>query len=692
MGSPDPVASLRMVLKGSGLASKLRLMMATTHQDAGISGEGYPERDLQLPRGSTAAVLGLVLAIIAQSLLPGSLTLAAVAVAVAAVVLQVSAGPLMEREPLQGVRRSAMHGAQSRFIGAGICAGLLVLTVGLYAFDAPPAVVVSFWVAGLASAVIAAWRIDRQAGGPESPSPAWTALHFQLLAGVVLVAAMLRFWAIGDFPGVYEDEGAMLVDATRVIDGAIKTPFESLIWSEGAFYVYPLAGLLQLGVEPGLALKLMAILPGIVTVGVLYCLLRELFDGPIAFFGAGFLAVSSWHLIISRWGYAFSFDIMLVTLMLLFLVRGLRSGLRLDFVFAGLAMGFAMSLSKSTLPVAGIVAAAALYCLVRYGPRTAIKLRGEHALILVLAALLVFAPRAYYIAEDPDRALLRPREVFLFDDSLLADVKKEPLRQTFTNARELVLSINAESGSAPRWVIHPRQPTVDLITGGLLMLGLAYALWNVRRWPYLLFIAVLLAVLAPASTAVNTDDRPTTYRLAATAPILAALASLPLLVLYRMQSSDRGRLMAVAGGCVVLAAATVLNLQDYFGDYRQSNRVFYNSGQVETRVARKIVEFDENYQVYLTNSQVYEPVVRSLTKGRATYSPVNTDAEAIATTANRRPLAFVLVTRGKWSDEQTGDRLLRRLQILYPGGRTVTGAVDREGVPFATIFLVDRPQ
>jgi len=669
-----------------------------TTREAGITSEQELSNDLRLPTGMAGVVCSLLLALWAQSRMPASELGGLVAFAVAALVFVgsiVLTSDAFNRDRFQVQDGAASSRRQWQHLGFFLCLPLITLTLVLFNGDESPNLVIALWLLGIGISVSLAWSADRSdrlaaTATAMQVKTGWSLLDWLSLSAVVAVAAMLRLWEINDLPGVYEDEGAHLIDSYRVIDGVIKTPFESVTWSEGAFYNYLLAGLLQTGVEASLALKLMGVVPGIITVGATYLLLRRLFEAPLPFFGAAFLAISSWHIITSRWGYVHSFDMMLVTLMLLLLVRGLQSRARLDFALAGLAMGLALSLSKSSVPVVLIAGGLAVFLILHLGWQPAFRRYGERFLILALVAFMVFAPRGLYIAEDPDEALRRPQEVLLFDDKEWPELKKEPLRQAAQNAIDLASSLNIEAGHAPRWNVHVHEPTLDLVSGALLILGFAYALTRVTRWPFALLLLWAAVVLVPASTALALDDRPVTYRIASLMPAVYALAALPIVLVWRMQTSETGRRLVVGGGLALLALSAYLNVEAYFGDYRGSNAAFLASGQVDTRVARQVEKLDSQYTVFLTSSQVYHPVVDVLNRGRATYLPLNAREDVPSTTVEAKPLAFVLVKGGKWADGKLADNLLGDLQRIHPQGRLQDGERDKEGSVLYYIYTVER--
>ncbi len=560
----------------------------------------------------------------------------------------------------------------------------------LFHFDMLPNLVISLWLVSIATALYGAWRLDRSEP-PQRPASAWTKLEIAVLLAIVLLALFLRVWRIWDFPGVYEDEGVHIRDAYRVQDGEITTPFVSATWSVGAIFHYGLAGLLTLGIDPIMSLKLMGIIPGTLTCAFLYLFLRECFDSVIAAIAAALLATSSYHILTSRWGYSMALDGLLVVIALYFIARSLRTRHRLDFAVAGAAIGCGLLLTKSAATAPLLVAAIAGFLLWRYR-RRALGMFNQQFVLMILLAVLVFAPRALYIVEQPSVALARPREVFLFSQTAWADLKEDPLKQTVENARDLLLTFNYRSGYEGRWNARPLKPTLDVISGALLVLGFAYAVFRLRERRYFLLLATAIAILVPASTALALDDRPVTYRLMGAVPVVYGFAAIPLWLLWRAQRAALGKGIVALAALLLVGVSAYLNYDVYFGQYGTSAHVYHVTGQVETRVAKHIISLGDRYHIYLTTWEVFNPTVELITRGRVSYDPIESVDDVEKTTSESPPLAFVVVKKNKRSDGTFAERLLPVLKEVYPEGREVEGERDPDGQLIYVTYFVDGPQ
>src|SRR4030066_331245 len=91
-----------------------------------------------------------------------------------------------------------------------------------------------------------------------------------------------------------------------------------------------------------LSLKIGTILAGLFTLPYLYMLGKELGNKRVGLFALLFAGMAYWPNVISRVGLRFSLYPLFVAPVLYYLVRGLRTSNRNDFILAGLALGIGL--------------------------------------------------------------------------------------------------------------------------------------------------------------------------------------------------------------------------------------------------------------------------------------------------------------------------------------------------------------
>lgn len=154
-----------------------------------------------------------------------------------------------------------------------------------------------------------------------------------ILIGIILVAVFLRFYQLANVPpSASLDEASIGYNAYSILKtGADEygTKFPILLrayddWRP-ALYVYlviPFIKLLGLNV---LAVRLPSVMLSVLTVVATYFLVKELFKNSTALLASFLLAISPWHIYISRLGHEVNAGLTFVVLGILFLLKAMNN-------------------------------------------------------------------------------------------------------------------------------------------------------------------------------------------------------------------------------------------------------------------------------------------------------------------------------------------------------------------------------
>lgn len=129
------------------------------------------------------------------------------------------------------------------------------------------------------------------------------------LIWIFVLASLIRLWDLGNLPnGFFRDEAAkgyngwLLSTQGHDIDGQHYPLFtRELATYNSAFYTYLTIPFIKLAGLSETTTRLPAAIAGILTVLLLYIVVRKLFNERIAVWSSFFLAVSPWHVQFSRW-------------------------------------------------------------------------------------------------------------------------------------------------------------------------------------------------------------------------------------------------------------------------------------------------------------------------------------------------------------------------------------------------------
>jgi hypothetical protein len=132
--------------------------------------------------------------------------------------------------------------------------------------------------------------------------PLW--LEIGLFVAIAALAVYLRLHRLDEIPtGIYVDETNGALDALNILEGSRASPFGTGWYGTPNGFAYYIAGLFKFFGPSVATLKLVSLIPAILTVWAVYPLGRLLW-GSLGGLSAMFLmAISRWHLSMSRWGW-----------------------------------------------------------------------------------------------------------------------------------------------------------------------------------------------------------------------------------------------------------------------------------------------------------------------------------------------------------------------------------------------------
>jgi hypothetical protein len=129
-----------------------------------------------------------------------------------------------------------------------------------------------------------------------------------LVLAACVTGVFLRVWNFGDYPpGLHVDEASIAVEAASLHDFGVDRngksyPVHFIAWGSGqnVLYAYLLAPLVPLGLSPTV-IRLPMLIAGLLTLALAFGIARKVFSLPVAVITVFLLAVSPWHIMISRW-------------------------------------------------------------------------------------------------------------------------------------------------------------------------------------------------------------------------------------------------------------------------------------------------------------------------------------------------------------------------------------------------------
>jgi 4-amino-4-deoxy-L-arabinose transferase-like glycosyltransferase len=391
------------------------------------------------------------------------------------------------------------------------------------------------------------------------------------LAAVLLLAAVLRLYALGDVPaGLYCDEAGNGWNAYALGTAGIDengTHWPLYVWSFATSYKNPAfiyASILPvklLGLSE-FSVRLTAALFGIATVAAMFCLGRALFAPWVGFWSALFLAVCPWHLHFSR----IAFELIVFPF----------------FFIAGFVLLIRFTHGRRTLPAGLALHAACVYAyapaalfvplfLLGFGLLFLLDLlrHWRQFLLALLVAAAVLAPAAVFFARQSTTGTVYFRRTTFVD-----------FQQPWRPQLDRFLG-NYQQFFAPRFLIQDGDPIFRHAVRGFgevypffipfVLLGAGSALLRRDRASKLVLWWLALYPVAPSLM----NEIPSASRGIIGAPVLCLLAGLGFAATLRVlrwmaywrRLGIAVQAAAIAAAAAVLGPQVAAYLHAYFVDY-----------------------------------------------------------------------------------------------------------------------------
>ena len=520
---------------------------------------------------------------------------------------------------------------------------------------------------------------------------------------ILLVGAALRLSAFAEVPsGLYHDEAYHGLDAQDVLAGSLPLYLAANNGRE-PLYIYLVTLAIGLLGESPFALRLVSVPIGLLTIAATVAVGRALFSRRVGMLAAAVLAVTLWHVHLSRVGFRAVLLPLFVALVTWQAARGVQNGRQRHWLAAGGLYGLSFYTYTAARFTPFALAGFCLYVLVTQrawrGLRTAPRSSPWRGIGLALvAALAVAAPLAVYAAAHPEVVLGRPGQVSVFSPAINGG---DPWGTLGAHTLRTLGMFFVRGDRIWRHNV-PWRPVFDPLLGAAFLLGAVIAMRRARRDRATGFVLVWTVVMAlPTLLA---EDAPHFLRSVGLLPVVAFLPALGLdwligagagaLAGGRGRTSARARRYGWVWAALVLAFGLASTAWAYFGGYARDPTTGYWFERGAVALAGRINGFlgvgwdgermtrggSEQRHVYL-DPRLWEewPQVRFLVAGRDAVT-VGLEARTPAPDPSGGSVAVLVWPYGEWRRAWT--LLPAPAEIVVEEGPLSQG--DRDPAPFTT--------
>jgi hypothetical protein len=447
-----------------------------------------------------------------------------------------------------------------------------------------------FFMAAVIMFVACLWPWMREGLKNIPLPPKW---EMGILAVILLIAIFLRSYEIGTIPsGLFIDQGFQGLAALRILHEGWRPFYVEDIFHAYALALYQLAIWFKIFGAGEVSLKLFYAFLAILGLPLMYWTFRQLAGPRFALLSLFIVAVMRWHINFSRNGFP---TVQLPLYMfgtLGFLLYGLRNGKRWPFVVSAVffASGFYTYQAFKIVPVLLLVYG--LYELIA-NFKTMKKLWDRIALFTVSAFVLSF-PVFYDIVIKKNPGT-RETELSIFNRVRM----EHSLRPFLDVVYRTALMFNRQGDPNPRHNLQDYR-MLDDISGTLLILGLAYALFRCRRRKYFYALTGFVVMSLPCILSI---DAAHANRLFGMTPFLAFLIATPLAALWGRVREFGGRkgewffLILLAPFLWLMASQ---NFDVYFHKQARNAASWNEYAAQETAIGRIVAKNGSAYEYYVS--------------------------------------------------------------------------------------------
>ncbi len=321
-----------------------------------------------------------------------------------------------------------------------------------------------------------------------------------LLILVFSVAAFYRFYRLDQVPAeMFSDHAEKLYDVMDVLNGETRIFFTRNTGRE-AFQFYLTAAVSKIfgtGIS-FLSLKIGTALAGLFTLPYIYLLGKELANKKVGLWAMLFAGIAYWPNVIARVALRFALYPLFAGPVIYYLVRGLRTGRRNDFILSGIFLGLGLHGYSPFRFVPILVVIVILVYLLHHVKSRQRQITSIFGLgIVTLTSFLVFLPLFRYLISNPGmfsyRAMTRMTGVE-------HPIEGSAWQVFIDNTWDALVMPFWDNGEI--WVHSiPHRPALDIVTAVLFAIGIVLVTVRYlrkRSWEDMFLLISILILMLPS--------------------------------------------------------------------------------------------------------------------------------------------------------------------------------------------------
>ncbi|MBL8101311.1 MAG: glycosyltransferase family 39 protein [Anaerolineales bacterium] len=428
---------------------------------------------------------------------------------------------------------------------------------------------------------------------PDARRKAW--VRNGLILVVLGISIFFRFYKTASVPvEPFSDHSEKILDVYEITQGNTFVFFERNTGREAIqmYWTLAVAYIFNTGFS-FLSLKLGTALLGLFTIPYVYLLGKEYGNERTALFALFLFGIAAWPNIISRIGLRFPLYPLFLAPTFFYLIRGLRTRNRNDFILSGIFLGLGLhGYSPFRIVPVFVVVAFFIYFL---------HLRSKEVrpqvlwwlIIIVVMSIFVFSPLMRYWVSHPEMFGYR---AFSRLSSLETPLPGPAWQIFLSNLYKGLLMFNWDDGEI--WVNSvTHRPALDLVTAALFVLGLILLVVRYirqRDWRDLVLLVSIPVLIMPSVLSLAfPGENPALNRAGGAAVPAILISALALEGLVSGFGVEKKRQFIAYGITGLLFAASAYSNYDLV--FRQFANTYALSSWNTSELGKVISEFEDKY-------------------------------------------------------------------------------------------------
>ncbi len=405
-----------------------------------------------------------------------------------------------------------------------------------------------------------------------------------LLLTIIIIGGLIRFSQLDVVPfGTWYDEADFGLNALSLIEKPDIRPvfFESS--RVPAYFIYLCAAAFKLFGVSTTSLRLVSAFFGTLTIVLAYWFGKEAFNQKSGLVFAALIAFSRWHINWSRIGLdniTVPFFEILVMLLLFMAFRKRNHGV---FALAGITFGLGLSFYASMRIFPAVIG---LWLLLKWiNEKNFIQKYWRGGIIFIIAAVITMIPITQYAVFHPDRFWDRVKETSIFQGK----TNQEAWKAVQETTQEHLLMFNFQGDQNGRHNL-PKEPMLDPISAGLMVLGLGICISRINKPRYFLLIMWWLLMLAPGIFSLDFES-PQSLRAIGSLPAAFLLALVPIDELLIKTNTISKKWITYGIYSITFIGMIIIGVNNtnfYFNRQMRASSVWLEFSTQETIVAKEM--------------------------------------------------------------------------------------------------------